>query len=556
MTLSNSEKSDRLVITTEIQAVTVYNNQALIVRKAEIDLTGTEKELVIEGLPLCLQTESVRTRGSGTVPIRILGLQIEKIFSSDPIKTELADLKNQTEILKNQQKEIENRLVGINLQRGFIQELGKKYLERFSSLQPPNEINLDEISRLLNFIGNQDQNYANEITNCHEEILKITNQINILSKRSSQIQTPSYTNVYSSYQAIINIEAEGSGKLILELSYLVNKATWKPFYDLRTDVNGENLNLTYLAEVQQQTGEDWNNINLTLSTAKPSLGKIPAQLKPIFISPAKINESFGGRGGHDLGWGRGGGQGVDEDIWEELEELVAANSSAKLAAPKSELIEAKQVAAETSQVGGLVNFSLDRPATIPSDNEPHKVTVFNSNYSCQTHHISIPRLDSCAYLQAKAINPADGVTLLPGKANIFRDNTFVGTTQLEHIAPSQFFNINLGIDNSIKVTRILAEREVELIGNYRRVNYAYRIEITNLRSQKTQIQVIEQLPVSRDERIKVRLLRTQPEIELGEMGKLEWNLILQPKSSKQSQREIVYQSSTEYPTELNLEYFS
>jgi uncharacterized protein (TIGR02231 family) len=217
-------------------------------------------------------------------------------------------------------------------------------------------------------------------------------------------------------------------------------------------------------------------------------------------------------------------------------------------------IEAEQAIAETTQVGGIVTFSLERKSTIPSDDQPHKVMLYQTNYAGQPQHITIPRLDSCAYLEAQAINPADGATLLPGKANIFRDNTLVGSTELEHISPGQSFKIYLGIDESIKVNRDLVKREVELIGNYRRVNYSYRIRLSNLRAEETKIRVIEQLPVSRDELIKIRLLRTQPEIPEGNMGTLEWLLVLAPKSQPESRQEIAYQSSTEYPTNLPIRY--
>jgi uncharacterized protein (TIGR02231 family) len=79
------------------------------------------------------------------------------------------------------------------------------------------------------------------------------------------------------------------------------------------------------------------------------------------------------------------------------------------------------------------------------------------------------------------------VTLLPGKANIFRDNIFVGTTQLENIAPGQEFKLNLGIDEGLKIERDLVERQVDkkLIGNQRRITYSYRLIITNLLNSRS-----------------------------------------------------------------------
>ena len=147
-------------------------------------------------------------------------------------------------------------------------------------------------------------------------------------------------------------------------------------------------------------------------------------------------------------------------------------------------------------------------------------------------------------------NPATGVTLLPGQANILREQTFVGTTRLENIAPNQEFTLNLGIDEGWKIERNLVQRQVDkkLIGNNKRVTYAYRLIINNLQARESSLKLTEQLPVSRDENIKVRLVQTEPKIKLGEMGVLEWSLTL-PEGGKQ---EINYQFTLEYPPEVSL----
>ncbi len=435
------------------------------------------------------------------------------------------------------------------MQRNFVQDLGKKYLERFSGFNPPKQINLEEISNLLGFIGNQDQNYAAEIANYERSKITLNRQLLVLKKRLNQIQNTNYRPQYSSYRLIIGIEPENAGNFELEISYLINNASWNPLYDLRSNTKGDRLNLTYLAEVKQKTGEDWSNIDLTLSTAKPTQGKLPAKLTPLFISGHDPN--FAGRGvGHHIYENTG----TSDDGFDFGECFEEEDSSAIIEEVKN--IEAEQVVAETTQIGGIVTFNLARKYTIPSDDQSHKVTIFNTDYDCQTQHITVPRIDCFAYLEANTINPQNGVTLLQGQANIFRDNTFIGKTQLENIAPGESFKVNLGIDEGIKITRTLAGREVELIGNYRRITYHYRLEIINLKEMKTKLKVIEQLPVTRDERIKVRLLRTNPEIQLGDLGKLEWLLILEPKSNSLSKQEISYQSSTEYPTNLEIKYSS
>ena len=197
-----------------------------------------------------------------------------------------------------------------------------------------------------------------------------------------------------------------------------------------------------------------------------------------------------------------------------------------------------------------MTFKLDSGGNIPSDGKPHKTIIFQDDYPCKFTHVVIPRLVSFAYLQANVKNNINYATLLSGTANIFRDQIFVGTTQLENIAPGQEFNLNLGIDEGLKVVRELVERNVDkkLMSNQRRITYAYRLILTNLLKAEVSLLVTEQLPVSRNEQIKVKLIRSTPQIQMGEMGVLEWLVTIPPKE----ELEIYYQFNVEHPAELRV----
>ncbi len=178
------------------------------------------------------------------------------------------------------------------------------------------------------------------------------------------------------------------------------------------------------------------------------------------------------------------------------------------------------------------------------------MTIFRDRYPIELNYLVIPKLVNFAYLQATVTNPIEGVTLLPGQANIFRDSSFVGKSNLECIVPGETFNLDLGIEEKIKLERDLVERQVDkkLFGDRRIIVYAYRLKITNLLAQNSQIELKEQLPISKSEKIKVRLERTSPKIEPQEMGILSWILSLSPKE----EIEIYYQFTVEYLSNLTI----
>ncbi|HEY9853582.1 MAG TPA: mucoidy inhibitor MuiA family protein [Leptolyngbyaceae cyanobacterium] len=523
------------IIDTTISDVTIYTNQALVTRRGTVTLTGEERELIVTGIPLSIQTESLRVRGAGTVPVQILAVQVENIFDSEPLTEKAAQISRQIKYLEQQKRTVQDQLAAVQLQRNFIEGLSEKSLERLAGSFATPQLNLDEIKELLNFLGEQYGDYANGIAQREKQLRDIDKQIEICVQQARQLQKPTIKEIYSSYNIIISIEPSSIGDLQLEISYLVNRVIWTPVYDLRSQTNSNQISIAYLAEIRQKTGEDWNGVTLTFSTAKPALGILPPTLEPWYISGRKSDfpSDFSARS--------------EDDIFTELEALLAEENDAT---KKHDLVVAQRMLNQASKSGSVVTFHLDRASTIPSDGAPHKVTILTNNYPCRTEYAAIPRLISFAYLEATVTNRSNGVTLLPGKAYIIRDNTLVGTTQLPNVAPGQEFKVNLGVDEGVSIERILVEREVEIINTYRRTTYAYKIGVSNLRDRKTTLRLIEQLPISRDEQIKVRLLSTHPEIQLGQMGQLEWLLTLQPRSKRQYKQELYYQFTLEHPLEI------
>jgi len=520
-------------VDTRICEVTVYENQALVMRKGVVQLTGEERELLIAELPTTLISESLRASGKGTVAVRLLGVRCERTYVTEEVAQDLTPLTQEIEQIEEQRRQIQDALTQLNLQRNFVKNLSSQYLERLTRTQNPEPLNLNQIKDLLDFVGGQHNDYSKAISQKEKEQKQIDKQLQILRQQLQQLSPPPPKECFS---VIVSIEPSDAGEFELEVSYVVEKASWTPLYDLRLSTASKNINISYLAEVKQSSGEDWLGVALTLSTAKPGLGSLPPKLPPWYLDVQNSKPLV-----------------MMRSRTENSEMMpfpgMTPEPSAKIDGELGQ-IEAQIAIAEVLKQGGIINFRVSSGGNIPSDGTPHKTTIFNADYPCRAEYIAIPRLISLAYLQAKVLNPLTGVTLLPAKANIFRDHTFVGTTELEQISPGQEFKLNLGIDEGLKIERDLVERQVDkkLIGSQRRTTYAYRILITNLREQEADLTLTEQLPVSRNEQIKVRLTRTNPQIEIGEMGMLEWSFILSP----QSKQELYYQFTVEHPPDMNV----
>ena len=529
-------------VDTHIREVTVYDDRALVTRQGVVQLTGEEHELVIAQLPVTLVSESVRASGTGTVAVQLLGVRTERTFTTEAIAHRVAELNREIGKVEEEKRHVQDQLALLNLQRNFIKSLNTQYLERLTRFPDPELMNLEQIRELLVFVGQQYGEYSNAIAKQEQAQQKLDQQLQALRQQLQQVSTP---RPQESFSIIVTLEPSGAGEFELEVSYVVHQASWKPLYDLRFSTTQEALNISYLAEVQQSTGEDWLDVALTLSTAKPGLGTVPPKLIPWYVDvqrpgyPGQLAKALAESDAMQV-------RAISSSM---PFPGMAAEATAMIDADL-EYLKAQTVTAEVYKQGGVVTFGVSGGSNIPSDGTPHKTTIFNDDYPCRAEYVALPRVVSVAYLQTTIANPLTGVTLLPGKANIFRDNIFVGTTQLENIAPGQEFKLNLGIDEGLKIERDLVERQVDkkLIGNQRRTTYAYRLVVTNLRDREAELTLTEQLPVSRNEQIKVRLTRSNPQVQMGEMGILEWSVPLQPHSSQ----ELYYQFTVEQPPELTV----
>jgi uncharacterized protein (TIGR02231 family) len=305
----------------------------------------------------------------------------------------------------------------------------------------------------------------------------------------------------------------------VEISYVIKGAHWEPFYDLRL-VEGNNqprLEVGYLAQVGQVSGECWEAVCLTLSTARPAMAHTLPELEPWFVSPpppprpkhiaaAPQARMLSARSNADMG------------------EMLA----------KLEMAPAEEVTAVVDNAGSVVTYVIPAAVTIPPDGSLHKVLIARFPLTPQLDFVSAPKLVPAAYRRARIQNSSP-YTLLPGEANIFTGDEYIGTTPLALTAPQGEIELYLGSEDRIKVERELKRREVDkrLIGGRRHMAFGYEINVENLLSYAVKLILHDQFPVSRHEEIKVRLEAADPKpVEVSEMNLLRWEFSLEPKEKR------------------------
>ena len=548
-----------------ISAVTVYTDRAQITRKGRVtfDKEGAQ-ELAIGGLPAGLDADSLRASGRGQVAVTIIGVESKTRFLSETahegtrtIQDQLRDLQDDDSILQRRDQVLAQRLES-------VQQLSDNAASRFARGLAEGKTSLESAQQLLDFVSNQTTQIKEERFQIEKERRELGTQMNALREQLTQMQP---SNRKRDNFVGVAVEAQGAGDWELELSYTVRGASWQPLYDARLATQNVTANLqsstgtaqnapdnnafdrvltlNYGAMLNQKTGEDWNEVALTLSTARPSLGSLPPKLDPIYVdvyapmlpramaAPSmKRSRSLADE---------------DESSFGSADDAMAAGYVTIASAPAP--VEAETITAEVEENGATVTFRLPRPLSVPSDGQPHRALVATQDLPCRLDFVSVPRRAGLGFLRATTRNDS-ALNLLPGKANIFRDGEFAGSTHIESVAPGQEFKLFLGPDEQVRVEREMTAREVEknLMGNVRRHHYAFVIKLENLKTFPVRLTVLDQVPVSRHESVKVKLRETNPAPQTNDMGELRWELVLRP----QSKSELRFEYSIEAPRDARV----
>lgn len=507
-------------LTTEIAEVVVFADRARVTRRGSIVLATGVHSIEIANLPLALQPDSVRAAGGGTARAALLGVDVQRVFFAETPVAEVQALERQIEELTTQDKALADQAEAATVRANFARGLADKATEQLARGLAFGRAEVDRGVGVIEFVQQQLsqaqavlRDLAVRRQAMQRQLVKLNNDLQ--SKRSAQPR--------ERYSAFVEVEVTQPGELAIELTYMVAQARWTALYDLRFEEAAEAVaQVGYLGQVTQSTGEDWLNVRVTLSTARPALTTIKPELKPWYIQEVPPPPVMVARA--------------------KSAPMLAA--AAPVPAPQADMFvgavpEAEQPfqameapAATVANSGATVTFKLAQVVSVPSDGSPHKVSIAAIGLPPKLDYLSVPKLAEAVYRRATITNRSEYL-FLPGQANLFVDGDFVGTLALDRIAPNEEFEIALGVDERVTVVRELKAREVDkkLIGDRRRIRVAYEIEVQNLRTGAIDLEVRDQVPVSRHEQIKVKLDAADPQpIEQTELNELIWKLSLAAKA--------------------------
>jgi uncharacterized protein (TIGR02231 family) len=489
-----------------IVAVTVYPGQARITRRGSATLASGQRRVIVGGLPLGLRADSVRVNGRG--PATVLGVDV--IAEHHPRSPDVAvdDLDKRRRTLQDRLDELGDTDAVENARAELIASLSRRSGSAFAKALATDSADPARVAAVGDALAEQ----LGAVLARRRELAEQRRRVQEDVEQVSRLLGDRMAARLPDRRAIaVDLDLSSDGEVELEVSYVVDDARWESRYDIR--LRGERLELTWFGLITQNSGEDWPECDLRLSTARPASAVTVPELDPWYLDRVRTVPLSAAGMAMDSGFGAApaapGGQ---------LPEGLARQAVAEVA-----------VATATVEHGAAATtYRPARPVAVPADGTAHRTTVTVAELPATLDHVTVPVRGPEAYLRATVVNTSEH-TLRPGRASIFHDTEFVGTTTLEPWAPGEEVELTLGVDDRVRVERELVRRSAgkAVLGGTRRHEAEYTITVGNYGPRTARVTVIDQVPVSRDESIVVRDVRSEPKpAEQTELGELTWKLEL------------------------------
>jgi len=494
-----------------VDAVTVYPDGASVTRLITLDLPAGDNSAVLKDFPLTLDPSSLRVEGEAGAKLTIGAIDAKPPRAAPPVN--LPELDKRIETLKDQRADLQGAINAAVARR--------KFAERFAEASPAGIGDKGEARPIAEW-RTAFAAVGEEVAAADSAIRDAERKQRELDREIARLESDKAQRPPSKLEVRIEVAAAAATKATLRVTYAVRNARWTPLYDARLDTGAKDrkpaLELVRRAEITQNTGEDWSNVALSVSTVRTARGGKAPDLNSLIVQyPAPLRPSASASGGMEFGAAR---------------PAPAPLRSAKVAEPASAAVAQERADEQqaSAEVGSFqVVFKIPGRVSLGAGEGAKSLRVASTALAPDLMARAVPVLDPTAFIEA-SFKQNEDAPLLPGRVAIYRDGVFVGRTPMAAAAKDETVRLGFGADDKIKIERTVLKRNEGSAGlivtTSKTDERSFKTTIRNGHDFPIKIAIEDQLPVSENEDIVVEMLpsSTTPTTTnlRDKRGVLEW----------------------------------
>lgn len=267
---------DNKKVTPSIKHVTVFTNGAQVERSLSVNLLAGEQVITFTGLSPYTDVKSMQIKARGK--LTVLGVNYRTIHpdSLQRVK-QLREAEKLVKSTDEKERELKAQLEVVNAQLEMVKT--NSSIGNRTTVTP-----LANIKELNNYYAQETLELKKKAIAIDQELEKLAE---IREKQEKTVDSIARLKLKTMTEADLTLQVAQAGKVEFDLTYYVRNAGWYPTYDLRSEGLGLPLQLSYKANMFQNTKEEWNNIPVTLSSANPSRSNIAPELRTYWIDYGK-----------------------------------------------------------------------------------------------------------------------------------------------------------------------------------------------------------------------------------------------------------------------------
>ena len=531
--LSGSAHAADFLPVSKIAAVTVYMQGADIMRLANVALTKGEHRVILKDLPANIDPQSIRVEGLPSVAgsLAVVSVDSRSQFTGDvDTDQQRKEFENQIQTFIDERSALDMAMNDANQQRQFLLGLAEKQLVPQSSTNISKAIDVIEMTGLLDLVGARLAASAKNLQTAQLRQRDIDRQVQDLNSKMAGLAPDEQYQT----EVIINVEATADVNADIRVSYRVNEAGWLPYYDAKLTIGSAEkqsaIEVIQRAEVMQSTGETWDNVALTLSTARPSGATSAPDINEVEVL-AYVPEPSSPAAAEPM---------LESDAETKSRSDQAITLSPEPSKPGASNMRDKMVNLQRQAVveiaGFQANYKIETRVSVDNSGQSKKVRIMSAMQGAKLEAVAVPRFDSAAYLTAKYTVKSSGPQLA-GPVNLYLEGTYVGQGALPLLNPGEEAKLGFGVDDRMKVTRNEIKRVSGEEGILTSSNVEERIwEITleNLHDVAMDVTVLDRVPFASQKDIEITELAGMTTPTIRDVDKKRgvhgWTQTLEPKA--------------------------
>ncbi len=514
---------DEITLTTKPEKVTVYISGAQVESKGSASLKTSTRTVVFDNLSNYIDANSIQVKADADITILSVNYRMNYLQP-----TENKEYKVLEDSLVYYRKDIAR----VTLQKNNYQE-ELTMLQANKSIGGSNVgVSVAELQKMADFFRLRYNETSlkrleseEKEQKIRERITKIDQQLNVLRSQGAR----------PTGEVVVQLAISSAGLANFDLVYYVTNCGWIPMYDVRVKDTNSPANITAKANVFQNTGQEWKNVKLALSTGNPSQGNIKPLLNPwtLYLTdrsapkPRYQTREKSVEMDERPSAGYNGKQGEDRDGAYSLSEVqIMANSKRK------SITSAALTDVTTTTTNAI--FDIKVPYTVSSNGKDNIVEIQKYDVAANYAYFAIPKLDKDAFLVADLIG-WDQNELLPGDANVYFENNYVGKTYFDSRIVDDTLSFALGRDNNVRVQRKQVKEfkeKVSITGNSTKQTREFEIELKNTRKSAITLELEDQIPLTSNSELSIDMIGGSDGNYDKQTGKITWKITLAPGESK------------------------